>query len=491
MSVPAESRSAPAPNAAAGLVEKQFQLKKHGTTVSREVLAGLTTFAAMAYILVVNPSILQAAGMPAAALVTATALGAAVATLLMALMANLPLALAPGMGINAFFAYTVCVGMGVPWQDALGLVCLNGVLFLLLSVTGVREKILASLPRPLPAAVGAGVGLFIAFIGFKNGGLVVGHPATLVSMGDLSSPPVALFGAGLLLTCVLVARRTPAAVLISIGVITLIGFWVPDGKGGMVTTLPKSLISLPASLEPTFLKLSFQFLLTDPLKALPVVLTLLLVDMFDNLGTLIGVSRRAGLMDQSGNMPGLPRALTADSLAAILSSLLGTSTVVSYLESATGVQAGGRTGLTGVTVAACFLLSLFLTPLILMIPAVAVAPALVVVGIMMLESLTDIELRRFENAAPAALTLMCMPMTFSISTGIGVGLISLVALHLGAGAGRGAKKPAVSGENSSTEAGSENLLKSSALPPLTYGLAALFLLHFLEGWIFQLAGQRH
>lgn len=479
------ARPAPTPPPPArSLAERLFQLQKHGTTVPREMLAGLTTFAAMAYILVVNPLILQAAGMPAGALVTATAVGAAVSTLLMAFMANLPLALAPGMGINAFFAYTVCAGMGVPWQDALGLVCLNGVLFLLLSVTGIREKILASLPRPLPAAVGAGVGLFIAFIGLKNGGLVTGHPVTLVSMGDISSPPVALFGAGLLLTCVLVARRTPAAVLISITLITLAGFVVPDGKGGRITSLPETFVALPASLEPTFLKLSFHFLQSDPLKALPVVLTLLLVDMFDNLGTLIGVSRRAGLMDSEGRMPGLPRALAADSLAAILSSLLGTSTVVSYLESATGVQAGGRTGLTGVTVAGCFLLSLFLTPVILMIPAVAVAPALVVVGIMMLESLTEIDLRRLETAAPAALTLMCMPMTFSISTGIGVGLIALVVLH--AGTRLGMKKPAAVRENFPDGAGSEAPVRMSGLPPLTYGLAALFVLHFLERWIFQL-----
>lgn len=443
------------------MLERLFQVRAKGSTPAREVVAGLTTFAAMAYILVVNPAILSDAGMPRAALVTATALGAAIATLLMALLANLPLALAPGMGINAFFAYAVCIGMGVPWQSALALVFVNGIIFLLLSLTGVREKIVAAIPLSLKAAICAGIGLFIAFIGLKNGGLVVAHPATFVTLGNLTSPPVALFAIGILVACILVARRTPAAVLVSIALISLAGFFIPDGKGGMITHLPDDVFSLPASISPLFLKLDFSFLLEDPLKALPVILTLLLVDLFDNLGTLIGVTKRAGLMDAEGRVPGLSKALVADSLAAILSSLLGTSTVVSYIESATGVQAGGRTGLTGVTVALLFLLALFFTPLILAIPAVAVAPALVVVGILMFESVADIDLTRFEIAAPAILTLMAMPMTFSISTGMGIGLISAVAISLGTGKSR------------------ENIT------PFTYGLALVFVLHFMEPLIFK------
>ncbi len=264
----------------------------------------------------------------------------------------------------------------------------------------------------------------------KNGGLVAAHPATFVGLGDLTSPPVALFAVGILIACILIARRTPAAILLSIAAISLIGFVVPDCKGGTITRLPESIFSLPASLEPVFLKLDFSFVLKEPLKALPVILTLLLVDMFDNLGTLIGVTKRAGLMGAQGRVPGLSRALTADSLAAILSSLLGTSTVVSYIESATGVQAGGRTGLTGVMVAVLFLLALFLTPLILAIPAVAVAPALVIVGILMFESVAEIDLSRFEIAAPAVLTLIAMPMTFSISTGMGIGIIVAVVIGL-------------------------------------------------------------
>ena len=448
------------------MFEKRFHLKEKGTTPGREMLAGLTTFAAMAYILVVNPLVLSDAGMPREALVTATALAAAIATLLMAFMANLPLALAPGMGINAFFAYAVCKGMGVPWQSALALVFCNGVVFLLLSVTGVREKIVHAIPPSIKAATCAGIGLFIAFIGLKNGGLVVAHPATYVSMGDLSQPSVALFACGILFACVLIARRVPGAMLLTMAAITLVGFFVSNGKGGMISELPKHLVSLPESIAPVFLKLDFHFLLSDPLKALPVILTLLLVDMFDNLGTLIGVTKRAGLVGADGKIPGISRALAADSLAAILSSLLGTSTVVSYIESTAGVQAGGRTGLTSVTVAVLFLLALFFTPLVLCIPAVAVAPALVVVGLLMFESVAEIDLKRFEIAAPAILTLIAMPLTFSISTGLGLGMIATVVIALGTGRTKG------------------------YITPFTCGLALVFLLHFLEPLIFQMLGKQ-
>lgn len=444
--------------------ERVFQLKAKGTTPAREVMAGFTTFAAMAYILVVNPSILQDAGMPREALVTATALAAAVATLLMACMANLPLALAPGMGINAFFAYAICKGMGVPWQSALALVFCNGIVFLLLSITGVREKIVHAIPLSIKAATSAGIGLFIAFIGLKNGGLVVAHPATFVGMGDLTQPSVALFAAGILLACVLIARNTPGAILITIALITTAGFFVSDGKGATLAVLPQSLVSMPASITPVFLKLDFSFLLNEPLKALPVILTLLLVDLFDNLGTLIGVTRRAGLMGADGRIPNLSKALTADSLAAILSSLLGTSTVVSYIESTAGVQAGGRTGLTSATVAILFILALFLTPLVLCIPAVAVAPALVVVGMLMFESVAEIDLKRFDLAAPAILTLIAMPLTFSISTGLGIGMIATVVIALGAGKAKG------------------------RITAFTCGLALVFLFHFLEPLILRWLG---
>lgn len=437
------------------MFERVFRLKENGTTVGREIVAGCTTFAAMAYILAVNPSILANAGMPEGALVTATALGAAMASILMALMTNYPLALAPGMGINAFFAFSICVGLGIPWQSALGLVFINGVIFLLLSVTGIREKILNAIPLSLKIAVSAGIGLFIAFIGLQNGGLIVANPSTMVGLGDLSRPEVLLFCAGLILACVLVARNVPGAIILSMMIITAAGLFVPGPDGQMVTQLPARPVSWPESLAPTFLQLNFDLLFQDHWKALPIILTLLLVDMFDNIGTLIGVTRRAGIMDAEGRVPRVGRVLVADSLAAVLSSLIGTSTVVSYIESAAGVQAGGRTGLTAVTAGVCFLAALFLTPVILMIPAVAVAPALVVVGIVMFEGVVDLDLRRFETAAPAILTILTMPLAFSISTGIGIGLIALAALALATGHRRD-------------------------VTAITYGLAAVFLLHFLE-----------
>lgn len=443
--------------------EKVFRLKENGTTPGREIVAGLTTFAAMAYILAVNPDILKNAGMPVPALVTATALSAAIATTGMALLTNFPLALAPGMGINAFFAFTICLGLGIPWPSALGLVFINGVIFLLLSVTGVREKILNAIPLELKIAVSAGIGLFIAFIGLQNGGLIVTNPVTLVAMGDLTKPDVALFGAGVLLTCILVARNVPGAIILAMAAITVAGFFVPDGKGSALTRVPEAIVSWPASLEPLFFQLNFDFVLSNPFKALPVILTLLLVDLFDNIGTLIGVTRRVGIMDANGHVPKIGRALVADSTAAIISSLLGTSTVVSYIESAAGVQAGGRTGLTALTTAGCFLLALFLTPLILMIPAVAVAPALVVVGIVMFEGVTDLDLRKFEIAAPAILTILTMPLTFSISTGIGIGLIALAALGIGAGRAR-------------------------RVTAVTYVLAGIFLLHFFQPLILRFLG---
>ena len=414
------------------MLNRLFKLSEHETTVPRELQAGFTTFAAMAYILAVNPLILADAGMDQAALVTVTAITAAVSTFLMAALTNFPLVLAPGMGINAFFTYTICIGAGVRWQEALGMVFVNGVIFLLLSVTGVREKIVRAIPFSLKIAITCGIGLFIAFIGLKNGGVIVGNPATFVSHGDFASGPVALCLAGIAITIALVARKIPGAIIIGIAATTVLGLFVSNGSGGTVTALPGSLLSLPASPAPVFLKLEFGFLgeWTAFQAALPLILTLLMVDMFDNIGTLIGVTKRAGLLNADGNLPKAGRALVADSIAAILSSLGGTSTVVSYIESASGVEAGGRTGLTAVTTALLMLLALFLTPLILAIPAAATAPALVVVGIFMLQSVTEIKMDEFSTAAPAMLTILCIPLTFSIAEGIGIGLICAAILAL-------------------------------------------------------------
>ncbi len=417
------------------MLNRLFRLSEHGTTVPRELQAGLTTFAAMAYVLAVNPNILADAGMDRAALVTVTALTAAVSTILMAALTNYPIALAPGMGINAFFTYTICLTYGVPWQQALGMVFVNGVIFLALSVTGVREKIVRAIPYPLKIAITCGIGLFIAFIGLKNGGIIVSNPATFVAPGDFTSGPVALCLGGILLTLVLVARRVPGAIVLGILVMTLLGLFVPDGQGGRVTRWPETLFSLPASPEPVFLQLRFDFLSdwSTLQRALPLILTLLLVDMFDNIGTLIGVTKRAGLLDRNGHLPKAGRALLADSTAAILSSLFGTSTVVSYVESASGVEAGGRTGLTTVTTAVLMLLALFLTPLILAVPAAATAPALVIVGIFMMQSVAEIDMSDFRVAAPAVLTLLAIPFTFSIAEGIGLGLIGAATLAVATG----------------------------------------------------------
>ncbi len=417
------------------MLERLFKLSANGTNAPRELQAGITTFAAMAYILAVNPAILSATGMDQGALVTVTALTAAMSTILMAALTNFPLALAPGMGINAFFTYTIVIGAGVRWQEALGMVFVNGVMFLLLSVTGVREKIVKSIPYSLKIAITCGIGLFIAFIGLKNGGVIVDNPATFVSHGDFTSGPVMLCLIGIAITVVLVARGIPGAIILGIALTTILGLFIPDGAGGKVTTLPGSLVDLPASPAPVFLELEFGFMTesTAFLAALPLILTLLMVDMFDNIGTLIGVTKRAGMLDANGHLPKAGRALIADSIAAILSSLFGTSTVVSYIESASGVEAGGRTGLTGVVVAVLMLLALFLTPLILAVPAAATAPALVVVGIFMLQSVIEIKMEDFKIAAPAMLTILCIPLTFSIAEGIGLGLIAAALLALSTG----------------------------------------------------------
>ncbi len=421
------------------MLKRFFKLDQAGSTVGREMQAGLTTFAAMAYILVVNPDILANTGMDKGALVTVTALTAAVATTIMALMTNYPLALAPGMSINAFFTFTICLTNKVPWQEALGMVFVNGVIFLLLSVTGVREKIVRAIPYALKIAITCGIGLFIAFIGLKNGGVIVADQATYVSHGDFTSPPVALCLAGIVLTTVLVARRVPGAIVLSIALVTLAGFIIPAGGGKTVTPVPTAIFSLPSSMAPVFLKLSFGFLKSwaSLQAALPLILTLLLVDMFDNIGTLIGVTKRAGYLDKDGHLPGAGRALVADSCATLLSALFGTSTVTSYIESASGVEAGGRTGLTTLTTAALMLLALFLTPLILIVPAAATAPALVVVGIFMMQSVVEINMADFQIAAPAVITILAIPLTFSIAQGIGLGLISAALLALLTGKPRG------------------------------------------------------
>jgi AGZA family xanthine/uracil permease-like MFS transporter len=442
------------------MLRRFFRLEEHGTTVGREAQAGLTTFAAMAYILAVNPSILANTGMDKGALVTVTALTAAVATALMALLTNYPLALAPGMGINAFFTFTICLGKHVPWNEALGMVFVNGLIFLALSVTGVREKIIAAIPAPLKVAVTCGIGFFIAFLGLKSGGVIIANSETFVGPGDFTSGPVAICLAGIGLTAVLVSYRVPGAIILGMIAATAAGLFV-HGDQGMVTQLPGSLIALPHSPAPVMLKLSFHFLTRVAAfeTALPLILTLLLVDLFDNIGTLIAVTKRAGLLDAQGRLPRAGRALLADSCATILSALSGTSTVVTYIESASGVAAGGRTGLTALTTAALMLLALFLSPLILAVPAAATAPALVIVGIFMMQSVVEIPMEDFSLAAPAILTIFAIPLTFSIAQGLGLGILCAALLALAR------RRP-------------------RDLPPLGYVVAAVFFLDFFRLWPF-------
>ncbi len=433
------------------MLNRLFKLSDHGTTVGRELQAGLATFAAMAYILAVNPGILMPGfgADPAigtdptsasyiathGALVTVTALTAAIATIIMAALTNYPIALAPGMGINAFFAFTICLGAGIPWHEALGMVFVNGVIFLLLSVTGIREKVIRALPHALKFAITGGIGLFIAFIGLRNAGVIVAHPETLVTHGDFTSGSALLCLAGIVITGTLVARRIPGAIILGIGIITVAGLFMHNGAGGTVTRWPAEIFSAPASPAPVFLQLTFGFLQDTSafMKAVPFIVALLLVDMFDNIGSLIGVTTRAGLVDADGHLPKAGRALIADSFAAILSALAGTSTVVTYVESASGVEAGGRTGLTVVTTAFLFLAALFLTPLILIVPAAATAPALVVVGVLMLQSVTRINFDDFVVALPAALIVIGIPLTFSIAEGLGLGVVAAAFLALGTG----------------------------------------------------------
>ncbi|MEA3207776.1 MAG: adenine/guanine/hypoxanthine permease [Chthoniobacter sp.] len=417
-------------------LDRFFKLTEKKTTIRTELTAGLTTFAAMAYILAVNPQVLSAAGMDFGAVVTATALASAIMTAVFALATNWPIALAPGMGLNAFFAFTICVGLKIPWQAALAMVFCSGVGFLLLSLTGVRQRIIAAIPHELKIAISCGIGLFIAFIGLQKGGVIVANPATLVTAGTLGAPRVLLVLGGIALTAVLHHRRVKGAIVLSVIALTLAGLAIPAAGGGMLTQWPEQIVAAPASLAPTFLAFDFGYVFAHWREALPLVLTFLFVDLFDNMGTLIGVCARMGLLDKEGQLPGIGRALTADACAAMVGSALGTSTVTSYIESAAGAEEGGRTGLTALTVSACFLAALFVHPLLRIIPAEATAPALVIVGVLMMQSIAGLDLRDFAKAVPCVLTIALMPLTFSISEGLAIGFVIYAAFQLGAGRAR-------------------------------------------------------
>lgn len=405
-----------------GFFEKQFRLKEHHTDTKTELLAGVTTFMTMAYILVVNPLILSNAGMDFGAVFTATAISSIIATLVMAFYANYPFALAPGMGLNAFFAYGIVLGMGYSWQMALAAVFIEGIIFILLTIFNIREAIVKAIPLNLKHAVSVGIGLFIAFIGLKNAGVVIPFEATIITLGDMTSPGAIMALIGLVITGVLLAKGIRGALLIGIFATTLIG--IPLG----LTQLPSNLISAPPSIAPVFLQFDFSRLFS--LDMLIILFTLLFVDLFDTLGTLVGVASKADMLDETGNLPKAKQALFADAVGTTVGACLGTSTVTTYVESAAGVAEGGRTGLTALSTAGMFVVALFLSPLFLMIPGAATAPALVLVGLFMMSPIRKIDLDDYTEALPAFLTIIMMPLTFSIAEGIVFGMVSYTALKI-------------------------------------------------------------
>jgi AGZA family xanthine/uracil permease-like MFS transporter len=406
------------------MLQRYFELDRYETTVRTEILAGVTTFMTMAYIIFVNPQILADAGMDRGAVFVATCLAAALASALMGLYANYPIALAPGMGLNAYFTYGVVLGMGHSWETALGAVFLSGILFLIVSLTRIREWVIDSIPLSLKLAIAAGIGMFLAIIGLKSAGIIQGNEATLVTLGDLKSLPVVLAVIGFLVMVALDARGIPGAIIIGILTVTAAGIALGVNSFGGV-------VSMPPSIAPVFLKLDILGALEVGLIA--IVFTFFFVDVFDNTGTLVGVAHKAGLVGPDGKLPRVRRALTVDSTAAMAGALLGTSTTTSYIESAAGVNAGGRTGLVAVTVAVLFLAALFFAPLAGSIPAFATAPALVYVACIMMSSVKEIDFSDVTEYAPAIITIAAMPLTFSIAHGIAFGFITYAGIKLLAG----------------------------------------------------------
>jgi adenine/guanine/hypoxanthine permease len=419
-SLPGAGPRQPDQETAVSLLENYFKLKENGTDVRTELLAGLTTFLTMAYIVFVNPAILGDAGMPKDAVFVATCLAAATGTLIMGLYANYPMALAPGMGLNAYFAYTVVLGMKIPWQAALGAVFISGCLFILVSVFRLRELIVNGIPPSMRTAITVGIGLFLGLISLKSAGIVVANPATFIGVGDLHKAPAVLAVIGFLMIVALDRLRVRGAILIGILAVTLLSFVFGGNKFGGV-------VSMPPSIQPTLFKLDIMGILS--IGILNVVLVFFLVELFDATGTLMGVANRAGLL-KNGKMERLNKALLADSTAIVAGSFLGTSSTTAYVESAAGVQAGGRTGLTALAVAALFLLCLFFAPLAGVVPPYATAPALLYVACLMLQDLVHVDWTDTTESVPAAVTALTMPFTFSIAQGVAFGFITYAALKL-------------------------------------------------------------
>lgn len=405
------------------MLEKFFKLKENKTTVRTEIIAGITTFMTMAYILAVNPDILSVTGMDKNAVFTATALSAVVATLVMALWAKLPFALAPGMGLNAFFAFTVVLAMGHSWQFALTAVFLEGIIFLLLTAFNVRELIVNAIPMNLKHAISAGIGLFIAFIGMQNAGLIVKSDATMITLGNMGEHTIWIALFGLIVSGVLLALKVKGALLIGIFAAAILGIPLD------VTHLPEgNWVSMPPSLEPIFFKFSFAEIFSTDM--LVVLITFLFVDLFDTVGTLVGVASKANMIDKDGKLPRVKQALFADAVGTTTGALLGTSTVTTYVESASGVAEGGRTGLTALSTAGMFALALFFAPIFLMVPGAATAPALILVGSFMLSPILKINFEDYTESIPVFLTVIMMPLAYSIAEGIVFGMLSYVVLKL-------------------------------------------------------------
>jgi AGZA family xanthine/uracil permease-like MFS transporter len=435
------------------LLDRFFQLSARRTDVRTEVIAGLTIFATMAYVLAVNPFVLSQGGMPLLPMITVTAVATAVSCIAMGLIANYPLALAPYMGSNAYFAYQVCLGMKIPWEAALGFTFYNAILFFILAATGVREMFIRAFPPYLRSGIMAGVGLFIAFIGLRNAGIVVADPATFVGLGNLDSAPCLLALAGVVMISLLLLHRFSMAIILTIVAVTVAGLFLHGADGKPITPMPTGFVSLPVSMAPLFLHLDFAYPFHHFQQSFPVILALLFTDYFCCFASQIATCQRAGLIDKDGNLPNMRRALCVDAGAAGVGALLGTSTTGVYLESAAGVEAGGRTGLTVIVTGLCFLVALLFNPLIAIIPAAATAPALIIIGVFMMQDLTKQNFGDLESATPAIITTVLMPLA-SISDGIAIGFIVHVAMQIGLG-------------------------KFRQLPVFSMILAALFLAHYV------------
>ncbi|MBR4401630.1 MAG: NCS2 family permease [Synergistes sp.] len=410
-------------------LEKQFKLAENGTCIRTELLAGLTTFMTMAYIIFVNPGILSATGMPFGSLLVATCIGSAFGTVLMAFLANYPFALAPGMGLNAFFTFAVVLGMKLPWQVALAAVFVEGIIFIVLTLTKVRESVVNSMPKSLKIGVSAGIGLFITFIGLQSAKIIVDNEAVLVGLTPLrDNVPAMLAIAGLLLMIVLEARKVTGGILIGIIAVTVAG--IPFG----ITKMPEGIVSMPPSIAPIFCKMDFSLIATPQFWV--IVFTFFFVDFFDTIGTLVGVANRVNMLDEKGRLPRASQALMADAVGTAAGAVLGTSTVTTFVESASGVEQGGRTGLTALTVAVLFILATFLSPLIAIVPACATAPALIMVGGYMMMGFKDLDYSDWTEFFPAIIAFFMMPFAYSIATGIEFGVISYVLLKVLTGRGK-------------------------------------------------------